>query len=63
MCAGDVHVREVRAVGLVHVVVHLEDRCARGCDDRLEERMRRNWGRLEINLIYECAKESKLLVG
>jgi hypothetical protein len=46
----------------VHVVVHFEERCARGRDDGLEERVRRDRGRLEVDLVYEGAEESKLLV-
>jgi hypothetical protein len=58
MCSGYVHVGKICAVGLVHVVVCFEEGRASGCYDGLEKRVRRDWSRLEVYLVYESAEET-----
>jgi len=60
MRARNIHVGKVGAIGLVQVVICLEERSMRRCDHRLKERMRRNRGRLKVYLVNERAKDAYL---
>lgn len=51
VCARNVHVAKVGAVGLVHVVVCFKERGASRRDDGLEEGMRRDGRGLEVELV------------
>jgi len=55
-----VHIREVSAVGFVEIIVGFEERSTSGCDYGLKQCMRRNSGRLQINLIRQGADEAYL---
>lgn len=58
--ARDVEVGEVGRVGLVQVVVALDERRAGRRDDGLEEGARRQRRRLQVELVEEAAEEADL---
>lgn len=55
-----VHVGEVRAVGLVEVIVCFEERGVACCNDGLEQRVGRDRGRLKVDLVEKCAEDAYL---